>query len=55
MTFEAGSLSSTVRIAIENDLITEMTETFRVLLSAADSGIRIAASNAAVDIIDTDG
>ena len=53
--FEAGSISSTVRIQIENDLIAEMTETFRVVLSAANSGVRIAVPTAIVEIIDTDG
>ena len=56
MTFAPGALSTTVRVAIEDDDITEMVESFRVLLSAAaGSGVRIAESTATVDIIDTDG
>ena len=56
MTFAPGTLSTTVRVAIENDDITEMIESFQVMLSAAaGSEVRITASTATVDIIDADG
>ena len=56
MTLPPGALSTTVRVAIENDDITEIIESFEVMLSAAaGSEVRIAESTATVDIIDTDG
>lgn len=55
--FSAGAFSSTVRINILNDDITEMPESFRVVLSSTNPGVIITSGRESteVTILDTDG
>lgn len=55
VTFGEGSTSSTVRIQIYDDDISEMLETFQVVLSPANSRVKVTENITIVEIIDSDG